>query len=84
MAETMQQTPRSPLVGEHDCAFRAVGEGSAANTRSGEAASEKDSPLTLPAMRLARISDALSLRYLSAARKIAAESPLPQGERGKL
>jgi hypothetical protein len=55
MAETQQHTPRSPLVGEHDCAFRAVGEGSAANTRSVDAASKKDSPLTLPAMRLAQL-----------------------------
>src|SRR5688500_15226158 len=33
-------------------------------------------------MRLARLLDALPLRYLSNARKVAAGSPLPQGERG--
>ena len=42
-------------------------------------------PLTLPAMRLARLLDALPLRYLSAGRKTAAGKPSPtrgEGIRG--
>ena len=76
--ETEQHTPRSPLVGEH-----ANPKGFAVRGQR-LCRVKKIHPLTLPATRLARKLDALPLRYLSAARKIAAESPLPQEERGRL
>jgi hypothetical protein len=66
----MQRTPRSPLAGEHALVFER-GEGSAANTPV-EAAPKVTHPSPFPPC------DSPGL-----AGKIAAESPLPQGERAR-